>query len=556
MFKSDGINYDNVRPKANLLSSKKINFHDKKDLIKNVKREKSIRFSKKSNLIFFLLCISFSLFISFNILKVTYKEAVYPSAFQAKIKINRGKILDRNNEIIATSIDTNDLYVDIKKSLDKEKLKNFLSEIFEDKESAFFERIFNKEQYSLIKKDISPTELNKLKSVGDPAIKLHKSKKRVYPQHNIFSNLIGLKTNELISKIEKNMNKELVEGKNLKLTVDLRIQNIVREELYKSLIEYKAKAALAIVMNVKSGEIYSMVSLPDFNPNYPNSILPKTENNLNAEARYEMGSTLKIFNAAMVYESKSEIQFNEFEISDGYQITNEKHILDDHIDEKILNFDDVFVKSSNIGSVKILESFGPNKQKQFFKKVGLTENLEIEGLNVVSNRLPINWESHSKFISYGYGLSLSPISLITAFSSLVNGGYKIQPSLIKNRINQKEVKVFSSETSKKINELIHKIVMDGTGKKAQVKGLLIGGKTGTSKKVEKGNYSEEKKITSFIGVFPANSPEFLTFVLFDEPQKNVANNKETTGGNTAAPTFSKIVKKISPIITKDNYSRN
>ena len=556
MFKSDGINYDNVRPKANLLSSKKINFHDKKDLIKNVEKEKNILFSKKSNLIFFLLCISFSLFISFNILKVTYNKEINSSTVQEKIKINRGKILDRNNEIIATSIDTKDLYVDIKKSLDKEKLKNVLSQIFEDKESAFFERIFNKEQYSLIKKDISPTEINKLRSVGDPAIKLHESKKRVYPQHNIFSNLIGIKTNELISKIEKNMNKELVEGKNLKLTVDLRIQNIVREELYKSLIEYKAKAALAVVMNVKSGEIFSMVSLPDFNPNYPKSILPKTENNLNAEARYEMGSTLKIFNAAMVYESESEIQFNEFEIYDGYQITNEKHILDDHIDEKILNFDDVFVKSSNIGSVKILESFGPNKQKQFFKKVGLTEKLHIKGLNVVSNKLPINWESHSKFISYGYGLSLSPISLITAFASLVNGGYKIQPSLIKNRINQKEVKVFSSETSKKINELIHKIVMDGTGKQAQVKGLLIGGKTGTSKKVENGNYSEKKKITSFIGIFPANSPEFLTFVLFDEPTKNVANSKETTGGNTAAPTFSKIVKKISPIITKDNYSRN
>ena len=140
----------------------------------------------------------------------------------------------------------------------------------------------------------------------------------------------------------------------------------------------------------------------------------------------------------MVYESESEIQFNEFEISDGYQITNEKHILDDHINEKILNFDDVFVKSSNIGSVKILESFGPNKQKQFFKKVGITENLNVTGLNVVSNKLPINWESHSKFISYGYGLSLSPISLITAFSSLVNGGYKIQPSLIKIELIKKK----------------------------------------------------------------------------------------------------------------------
>ncbi len=556
MFKSDGINYDNVRPKANILSSKKINFHDKKDLIKNVKREKSISFSKKSNLIFCLLSISFSLFISLNILKVTYKNEKNSSMVQIKTKINRGKILDRNNEIIAASIDTKDLYVDSKKSLNGEKLKTILSEIFEEKESIFFEKIFNKGQYSLIKKNISPTELNKLKTVGDPAIKLHESKKRVYPQHNIFSNLIGLKTNELISKIEKNMDKELARGKNLELTVDLRIQNIVREELYKSLIEYEAKAALAIVMNVKSGEIFSMVSLPDFNPNYPNSILPKSENNLSAEARYEMGSTLKIFNAAIVYESKSEVQFHEFEISSGYQITNEKHILDDHINEKTVNFDDVFVKSSNIGSVKILESFGPNKQREFFKKVGLTENLNIKGLNVVSNKIPNNWESHSKFISYGYGMSISPISLTTAFASLVNGGYKIQPKLIKNIVNQKRIKVFSSETSDKINELILKIVNDGTGKKAQVEGLLIGGKTGTSKKVEEGDYSDKKKITSFIGVFPANSPEFLTFVLFDEPKKNIANSRENTGGNTAAPTFSRIVKKISPIIIKDNYSKN
>ena len=556
MLESDRINYDNVRPKTNLLSSKKINFHDKKDIIQNVKREKSIRFAKKSNLIFCLFSISFSLFISFNILQVTHKKENNFSMVQNKTITNRGKILDRNNEIIATSIETKDLYIDLKRSLNKEKLKIILSEIFEEKESIFFEKIFNKGQYSLIKKNISPTELNKLRAVGDPAIKLHESKKRVYPQHNIFSNLIGLKTDELISKIEKNMDKELIEGKNLELTVDLRIQNIVREELYKSLNEYEAKAALAIVMNVKNGEIFSMVSLPDFNPNYPNSILPKSENNLSTEARYEMGSTLKIFNAAIVYESKSEVQFDEFEISRGYQITNEKHILDDHINESILNFDDVFVKSSNIGSVKILEAFGPNKQKEFFKKVGLTKDLYIRGLNVVSNKIPNNWESHSKFISYGYGMSLSPISLITAFSSLVNGGYKIQPLLIKTSVNQERVKVFSSETSNKINELILKIVMEGTGKQAQVEGLLIGGKTGTSKKVEKGNYSEKKKITSFIGVFPASSPEFLTFVLFDEPKKNVTNSRENTGGNTAAPTFSKIVKKISPIIIKHNYSRN
>ncbi len=557
MFKTKNIKFDNVKPNNRLFLSKKLVFKDKNDLIRSEEKEKNLNFAKRSNFFIFLLSISFTSFISFNLLKISYKAEINPLITQKKIEIKRGKIFDRNNEIIAASLDTNDLYIDVKRSLNKEKLKKKLSNIFENKDIVFFDKIFEKQQYSLIKKDISLSELSKLKTLGDPAVKLHKSKKRVYPQHNIFSNLIGLKTNELKSKLEKNLNDELSLGNNIELTVDLRIQNIVRDELLKSMKEYESKAALAIVMNVNNGEIFSMVSLPDFNPNYVNSILPKTENNLTTEARYEMGSTLKIFNAAIAYEAKSDVQYKKFDISKGYQITNQKNILDEHIKtNKILNFDDVFIKSSNIGSVKILESVGPFLQQKLFKKVGLTETLNIDGLNVVSNRLPTNWNSHSKFISYGYGLSISPISLITAFSSLVNGGQKVQPTLIKNQVLKKNIKVLSNETSEKINVLIQKIVNEGTGKRAKVDGILIGGKTGTSKKVELGNYSEKKKITSFIGVFPANAPEFLTFVLFDEPKKNVTDSIENTGGNTAAPTFSKIVKKISPIIIKKNYLKS
>ena len=136
---------------------------------------------------------------------------------------------------------------------------------------------------------------------------------------------------------------------------------------------------------------------------------------------------------------------------------------------------------------------------------------------------------------------------------MVNGGYKIKPTIIIKKKKSEKVRILTSETSEKINKLIQKIVNEGTGKKAKVNGILIGGKTGTSKKVEFGNYSEEKKVTSFIGVFPANFPEYLTFVLFDEPESNISKSNENTGGNTAAPTFSKIVKKVSPIISKSNY---
>ncbi len=553
MFESNNLNYDNIKPNSQSISTKKIKFSDKNDLIINAEKEKNIYFSKKSNFLIFLLTISFISFVTFNLIKVSFKsEKKYISSIKHKIQ-KRGKILDKNNEIVATSLETNDLYIDTRKSLDKSTLKENLKKIFKNKSSIFFDRVFEKNQYSLIDKNLSLTDINKLKMLGDPAIKLHKSSKRVYPQHNVFSHITGLKTSSLSSKLEKNLDKSLSEGNDVKLTLDLRVQNIVREELLKSLIDYKAKSALAIIMDVKNGNIISMVSLPDFNPNYPETILPNTENNLSTEARYEMGSTLKIFNAAIAYESNSTSQNDQFDISNGLQITNEKKIVDNHIKQKILTFDEVFIKSSNIGSVKILESIGYESQESFYELVGLKDELKIEGLKTVSNKLPENWESHSKFISYGYGISVSPISLVTAFCSLVNGGYKVEPTLFdSNKINYSE-KILSSETSERINALIQKIVSEGTGKYALVNGVSVGGKTGTSKKAEMGSYSEDKVITSFIGVFPSNQPKFLTFVLFDEPKSNINDSPENTGGNTAAPTFSRIVKKVSPIIDENNY---
>lgn len=556
MPESENITYDNVKPNKQFTGSRKLQFNDKNDILINANKEKNVKFAKTFNLLVFLITTSFILFISFNLINTSFNNDGKQNSNLSEIRKKRGKILDKHNEIVATSLETKDFYLDPKSSLDRKKLKKDLKQIFIEKDPYFFERIFNKNQYHLVVRDISLSNLNKIKMLGDPAIKLHKSNKRVYPQHNIFSHLTGLKTENLSSKLEKNFDEYLKKGHDIKLTLDLRIQNIVRDELSKSIEFYEAKSALAIVMDVHSGEIHSIVSLPDFNPNYPNEILPNSENNLATEARYEMGSTLKIFNAAMAYELNLNILNESFDISNGYQINNIKNISDKHIKKENLNFDEIFTKSSNVGSVKILESIGFESQELFFNKIGLTQKLEIEGLNVVSNKLPANWEAHSKFISYGYGISVSPISLVTAFSTLVNGGYKIKPKIISSNIIEKTNKILSSDTSIKINKLITKIVNKGTGKLALVDGISVGGKTGTSKKVELGNYSENKVITSFIGVFPAEQPNYLTFVLFDEPKRNIYGKFDNTGGNTAAPTFSRIVKKISPIIYHNKYIKS
>ena len=548
---STGLIYDNIFPRSIGKDSKKINFHDGNDLILNSQKEEIRKFAKKTNLLFFLISLAFLIFILINLLKISFNKFDLNHIY-TKNDISRGQILDRNGEVLATSIKTKDLYINSRNILDKGKLLMKLKEIFPNKE--ILPKLNKKNKYVLLKKHLSIDEINEVKKIGDPGIVFQKSEKRIYPQHNIFSHLTGFKIDKLKSKLENNFDSTLSLGNDLNLTVDLKVQNIVRDELIKGLEIYNAKSALSIVMNVKNGDILSMVSLPDFDPNFPKTIQDFTENNLVTEARYEMGSTLKMFNAALAFELKSNLVGENFDISQGYQLTNKNTISDNHINLDKINFDQAFVHSSNIASIKIIEEIGIEKQKELFKNIGLIDTPNINGLNVVSNKGPRIWnDTYSKSMSYGYGISLSPISLVSSFATLVNGGIIVTPHIIKTKLDGNKKRVLSHETSKQINILLEKVVKNGTGKTATVAGLKLGGKTGTSKKVENGEYSEKKVITSFIGVFPIDDPNFLTFVLFDEPQRNTGLSLESFGSNTAAPTFSKIVSKISPILIQNNY---
>ena len=536
---STGLVYDNIFPRSIGKESKKINFHDGNDLILNSQKEEIRKFAKKTNLLFFFISLVFIIFILINLLKISLNKFDLNHIY-TKNDISRGQILDRNGEVLATSIKTKDLYINSKNILDKGKLLMKLKEIFPNKE--ILPKLNKKNKYVLLKKHLSIDEINEVKKIGDPGIVFQTSEKRIYPQHNIFSHLTGFKIDKLKSKLENNFDSTLSLGNDLNLTVDLKVQNIVRDELIKGLEIYNAKSALSIVMNVKNGDILSMVSLPDFDPNFPKTIQDFTENNLVTEARYEMGSTLKMFNAALAFELKSNLIGKNFDISQGYQLTNKSTISDGHINLDEINFDQAFIHSSNIASIKIIEEIGVAKQRQLFKKIGLIDNPNVNGLNVVSNKGPRIWnDTYSKSMSYGYGISLSPISLVSSFATLVNGGIIVTPNIIKTKLNGNMKRVLSNETSKQINILLEKVVKNGTGKTATVSGLKLGGKTGTSKKVENGQYSEKKVITSFIGVFPIDNPNFLTFVLFDEPQRNNGLSLESFGSNTAAPTFSKIV---------------
>ncbi len=555
MHPTDKYIYENVLPSKNKNFSTNFRFNATNDLFNVEKKKHLIHHAKKINKYVFLIICFFFFLIIFNLQKIFFANNESLNSFSNLEKKERGKIYDRNGELIATNIDTKDFYIDTRKILSKAELKQKLQNIFPDKKENYFEDIFSKKQYIKIKPYITLNEEKQLKQIGDPSIHFHKSSKRIYLQHNLFSHLTGFKSSELKSKIERNLDHYLKEGANISLTLDLRVQHKVHEELARSLKLYNANSAVAIIMDVNNGEIISLVSLPDFNPNHPEDIKAFSENNLAFEARYEMGSTLKIFNAALVYENNSNLENKNFIIENGYQITPDKLILDEHIKKDKINFKEIFSQSSNVGSINIIEDLGIKKQKELFESLDINGQISLYGLNVVKNKLPKNWDSQaSKFISYGYGMSISPISLVSSYAALVNGGYKIKP-----RVNLKEnysrKRIFKDSTSKKINHLLNEVVKSGTGKKANVDGIKVGGKTGTSRKLENGKYSEKKVITSFIGAFPIDQPKFIAFVLFDEPRRNISESLVSLGGNTAAPTFSRILKKVSPILNRNNYMK-
>ena len=553
MDKSKDIFYENVIP-VKKEKTVDVKFKDSNDIILEERKKKLISSANNKNNLFFYIVSSFYIFIIISLHNIFFIKDNLNITKKQRIS-DRGKILDRNGEIIATNIETKDLYLDTRKVLDSTDLKKKLIEIFPQKNN-YIDKVFKKDQYIRIKQHLTSQEINSLRKIGDPAIKFHNSEKRIYLHHNLFSHITGFKSSEIKSKVERNFNQILENGKDVKLSVDLRVQTIVYDELLRSLEKFDANSAVTIVMDVNNGEIISMVSLPDFNPNHPEDIKAFTENNLATEARYEMGSTLKIFNAALAFEHSMQLEEEQFLINEGYQITYDKLIEDKHIKDSIINFDDIFTKSSNVGSIQLIENIGIEKQKDFFIKMDFHNDVKINGLSTVKNKLPSDWNDlASKFISYGYGISISPISLVSAYCSLVNGGFKINPKIHITDKSNKE-KVLKSLTSQKVNNLLRKIVESGTGKNAKVNGLTVGGKTGTSRKLENGEYSEKKVITSFIGTFPINKPKYIAFVLFDEPRRNTKEFLENFGGNTAAPTFSRIVRKVSPILNKNNYLKS
>ncbi len=471
----------------------------------------------------------------------------------------RAEITDRNGAIVATSLKMPILYIDPKIAVSPKEIIDKLSRVIPINKEKIIKKIQKGGRYVAIYHGLTPKQQQIINDFGYPSLGFKKSFRRIYPEKNLLSHIVGYTDIDGIgiSGIEKKFNEELLNEKNVTLTIDARIQHIVRYEVQKTIDHFEAIGGSGIVMDINSGEILAMVSLPDFDPHNPQAASDDTLFNRNSMGVYEMGSTFKIFSIAAALEYGVVKKDDKFDVSQDFKI-NSYTIKDFHKEKKPLSLSEVFTHSSNIGTALVAEKLGTEKLKEFYQKLGLFSPLRIDLPEKTRPLLPKKWRDVNTITAaYGHGIAVTPLHLVTAAAIIVNGGKEIKPHIIlkknkKTTENPKEKIIVSKRTSKIMSEFLRKVVNEkkGTGKKAFVLGYDVGGKTGTSEKIKTGNkkYDEKTLFSSFLAVFPIYNPKYIVLITIDEPKGQKDTYNFATGGWTAAPTAGRIISKIAPLM--------
>ena len=468
----------------------------------------------------------------------------------------RGNIYDRNGTLLSTSIKTYSLGAKPFELKNKKKLSKQLSLITLLDEKKIFKLLNQKKSYVPIKRDISPRERQKIINLGEIGLTTKKSTKRIYPYQNIASHALGYVDTESIglSGIERGMNEELSNGEDVYLSLDINLQAAIGEELKKSINKFSAKSGAVLVMKISNGEIISMNSFPDFDPN--NNKTFKKENLFNnlTQGNYEMGSTFKPITVSIGIDEKIIDLDMKFDVSKP--INGKIH--DFHPFNGSLGVKEIIVKSSNIGAAKIAKLIGKEKQKHFFNKIGFNEKINFE-IKEVANPLgnKNNWgEIETMTIGYGHGFAITPLHLVTAYASLSNSGIKIKPTIIKSNnlvdVNKNNYAIVKKETSLTFLKLLRAVVLETeyTGPRVKINGYEIGGKTGTSELIDKnGRYQSGANLASFIGVFPISKPMYVVLALIEHPKKIKEENYNVTGATVAAPLVKKVIANMIKILS-------
>ncbi len=473
--------------------------------------------------------------------------------------IKRADILDRNGTIIATSLPTVNLYAVPSKIINPKKAAQKLAAILPDvRYEDILEKLTRKSSFVYIKRNLSPSQQYQINYLGIPGLDFENGEKRIYPHKNLFAQLIGTTNidNLGISGMEKEFDKRLRESDiPLKLTIDVGLQDTIRRGLAEGIEKFNALGGVAILMDVNSAEVISMVSLPDYDPNRMYNVSDRALFNFATKGLYEPGSVLKVFNAALGLEKGHVKLTDRFDATKPIKLRYNT-IKDYRGENRWLDLQEILIYSSNIGSAQIALKIGQEKQREFLSSLGLFD--PISSFEVTEKAVPIlprRWgEATTATVAYGYGVSVTPLHIITAFSSIVNGGIYRTPTLIADNSQRETHRVVSENTSKKMRKLLRGVVVDGSAKRANILGYEVAGKTGTANKLVNGKYIDKKVMTTFLGTFPASNPKYALLVMLDEPKATKETWGFVTSGWNAVPTGGKIITAIAPQLNlKANY---
>ncbi len=470
-----------------------------------------------------------------------------------KTVVARANIVDRNGVLLATTLQAPSLFADPKLIDDKRDTARRLAAILPElAESEIYARLDTDKSFVWLDRRLTPQQESAVNALGIPGLQFLGEGKRVYPEGALTSEVVGYVgvDDNGLAGIERSFDQTLKRSDQpVQLSIDVRLQYILRSEIARQAEEFKTVGAAGLIMNMHTGEILALVSLPDFDPANPGAASPAELFNRATLGTYEMGSVLKIFNTAMVLDDGVATLASTFDATRPLAVG--RFVIHDYEPKKRwLSVPEIFEYSSNIGSAREAAEAGADRQREFLTRLDLLHPPAFElpeGVPLYPNPWrPINVMT----IAFGHGISISPLQLAAGASAIANGGIYYPPTLIKRPDGMPPPgrRVVSATTSAEMRQLMHLVVDGGTGKFAGGSGYLIGGKTGTAEKDASGRYETHKLLSSFLGVFPITDPKFLVLVMLDEPHGDRSTGGFATGGMVAAPAVKRIVMRMAPIV--------
>lgn len=471
----------------------------------------------------------------------------------AQVEMDRADIVDRNDTLLATSLRTGSLYANPRQLLDPEDAARRLARALPGlNEAELLARLRSERTFVWVRRSLTPRQQAAVNRLGIPGLFYQREERRIYPHGPLTGHIVGFADIDSrgISGVEQYFDERLRrDHEPVRLSIDIRAQHILREELARQVGEFRAIGGSAIVMDARNGEIMAMVSLPDFDSNTPALASPDQRFNRNTLGVYEMGSTFKIFTLAGAldygttnlnasYDARRPIEIGRFTIHDFRG------------QGRVLTVPEVFMYSSNIGAVRIAMQLGRERQREFLTRLGLTRTAQIELPEVGAPLVPNPWRDiNSMTIAFGHGIGVSPLQLITAANAAMNGGILVRPTLVRrpDGVEVPRERVMAARTSEQMRRLMRLVVERGSGRSAAAPGYLVGGKTGTADKNSRGRYRANARMALFTGSFPITDPLYSILIIIDEPQPNAQSQGFATGGWVAAPMVARLVPRLAAL---------